>query len=212
MAQCRKQIIQQHKSKTYKIKNLTTTIIALFTIATSVFANNTNPNTASVIVASVNNSNVAISFTSANNSKFEIERSFYSNNFTVIASVNAVFAGNFKINDNAAELAGRKIAYYRVKTIAANGTVSYSNTTVINLEATEGAIVTKSTINFTATQNGNAVIKVKSITGQTAATVNSIVAKGNNTIAINNNLVKGIYIVEVAVNGVVTDTQKIIAE
>ena len=212
MAQCRKQIIQQHKSKTYKIKNLTTTIIALFTIATSVFANNTNPNTASVIVASVNNSNVAISFTSANNSKFEIERSFYSNNFTVIASVNAVFAGNFKINDNAAELAGRKIAYYRVKTIAANGTVSYSNTTVINLEATEGAIVTKGTINFTATQNGNAVIKVKSITGQTAATVNSIVAKGNNTIAINNNLVKGIYIVEVAVNGVVTDTQKIIAE
>ena len=212
MAQCRKQIIQQHKSKTYKIKNLTTTIIALFTIATSVFANNTNPNTASVIVASVNNSNVAISFTSANNSKFEIERSFYSNNFTVIASVNAVFAGNFKINDNAAELAGRKIAYYRVKTIAANGTVSYSNTTVINLEATEGAIVTKGTINFTATQNGNAVIKVKSITGQTAATVNSIDAKGNNTIAINNNLVKGIYIVEVAVNGVVTDTQKIIAE
>ena len=194
------------------MKNLTTTIIALFTITTSVFANNTNPNATSVIATSVNNSNVTISFTAANSSRFEIERSFYSNNFTTIASVNAVFAGNFKISDNAAELAGRKIAYYRVKTIAANGTVSYSNTTVVNLETAVGSIVTKSTINFTAAQNGNAVIKVKSITGQTAATVNSIVAKGNNTVTINNKLVKGIYVVEVVVNGVVTDTQKIIAE
>ena len=213
MAQCRKQIIQQHKSKTYKIKNLTTTIIALFTIATSVFANNTNPNTASVIVASVNNSNVAISFTSANNSKFEIERSFYSNNFTVIASVNAVFAGNFKINDNAAELAGRKIAYYRVKTIAANGTVSYSNTTVVNLEATEAATVTANTsINFTAAQNGNTVITVKNAAGKTITVKNTIASKGANTVELTNGLAKGIYTATISVNGVIVDTQKVIAE
>ena len=194
------------------MKNLTTTIIALFTIATSVFANNTNPNTASVATASVNNSNVTVSFTSADNSKFEIERSFYSNNFTTIASVNAVFAGNFKINDNAAELAGRKIAYYRVKTINANGTVTYSNTTVVNLEAAEGSIVTKSTINFTAAQNGNAVITVKNAAGKTIAVKNTIASKGTNTTVVTNGLAKGIYTATIAVNGVTVDTQKVIAE
>lgn len=202
------------------MKTITTLFISIITLVATANANNleiinTSFVTGTSLTTGTVENTVVLNWVAKNetsNSRYEIERSFYSNNFTVIASVNAVFAGNFKINDNAAELAGRKIAYYRVKTIAANGTVSYSNTTVINLEATEGAIVTKGTINFTATQNGNAVIKVKSITGQTAATVNSIVAKGNNTIAINNNLVKGIYIVEVAVNGVVTDTQKIIAE
>ncbi len=110
------------------MKNLTTTIIALFTI-TSSFANNTNPSTAATLTASVNNNTVALSFTA--NSNFEIERSFYSNEFTTIATVNNAFASNFRINDNAAELAGRKVAYYRVKAIAANGTVSYSNTMVV---------------------------------------------------------------------------------
>lgn len=202
------------------MKTITTLFISIITLVATANANNleiinTSFVTGTSLTTGTVENTVVLNWVAKNetsNSRYEIERSFYSNNFTVIASVNAVFAGNFKINDNAAELAGRKIAYYRVKTIAANGTVSYSNTTVINLEATEGAIVTKGTINFTATQNGNAVIKVKSITGQTAATVNSIVAKGNNTIAINNNLVKGIYIVEVAVNSVGTDTQKIIAE
>ena len=193
------------------MKNLTTTIIALFTIASSVSAN-TNPNAASVATASINNSNVTVSFTSAANSKFEIERSFYSNNFTTIASVNAVFAGNFKINDNAAELAGRKIAYYRVKTIAANGTVTYSNTTVVNLEAAEGTIVTKSTINFTAAQNGNATITVKNAAGKIITVKNTIASKGNNTTVVTNGLAKGIYTATIAVNGVTVDTQKVIAE
>ena len=193
------------------MKNLTTTIIALFTIASSVSAN-TNPNAASVATASINNSNVTVSFTSAANSKFEIERSFYSNNFTTIASVNAVFAGNFKINDNAAELAGRKVAYYRVKTIAANGTVTYSNTTVVNLEAAEGTIVTKSTINFTAAQNGNATITVKNAAGKIITVKNTIASKGNNTTVVTNGLAKGIYTATIAVNGVTVDTQKVIAE
>jgi amino acid permease len=116
-------IATTQNQKPTKMKNLTTTIIALFTIATSVFANNTNPNT-TALTASVNNNTVSLNF--AANSNFEIERSFYSNGFATIASVNNSFGGNFNINDNAAELAGRKVAYYRVKTINANGTVTYS--------------------------------------------------------------------------------------
>ena len=193
------------------MKNVTTTIIALFTIASSVFANNTNPGAAS-LSATVNNNTVVLNF--AANSNFEIERSFYSNEFATISSVNIASntVNNFKINDNAAELAGRKVAYYRVKTIAANGTVTYSNTTVVNLEAAEGSIVTKSTINFNAAQNGNAVITVKNAAGKTIAVKNTIASKGTNTTVVTNGLAKGIYTATIAVNGVTVDTQKVIAE
>jgi len=192
------------------MKNLTI-IIALFTIATSTFANNT---TAANLGASVNNNTVELNFSTAAAS-FEIERSFYSNEFTTISTVNMPFAGtvnNFRINDTAAELSGRSIAYYRVKQTNANGTVTYSNTTVVNLNNNGAAVKTATVVNFTTAQNGAAVITVKSTTGKIAATVNSLVVKGNNTVAISNNLTKGIYVVEVAVNGVVTGTQKIIAE
>ena len=67
------------------MKNFTTIFIALFTIASS-FANNTNPAAATSLSASVNNNTVVLNF--AANSNFEIERSFYSNEFTTIATVN----------------------------------------------------------------------------------------------------------------------------
>jgi hypothetical protein len=199
------------------MKKVTTTIIALVTMVSSILANNTNPNTnsTSVLAASVNNSNVALNFTSLNNSRFEIERSFYSNNFTVIAAGENVMAGNsnFMINDNPAELAGREIAYYRVKTIAANGTVSYSNTTVVNLETAATAATVKNTsISFTAAQNGNATIEIKSISGKTVTVKNTIASRGNNTVELTNGLAKGIYTATISVNGVAVDTQKVIAE
>jgi hypothetical protein len=205
-------IATTQNQKPTKMKNLTTTIIALLTIATSVFADNTNPTTTSVISTSINNSNVAISFTAANNSQFEIERSFYSNNFTTIASANSAFGGNFKINDNAAELAGRKIAYYRVKTIAANGTVTYSNTTVVNINNNEAAAPTTASVKFTASNNGNAVITVKNAAGKTIAVKNTIAGKGANTVEVANGLTKGFYTATISVNGVTVDTQKVIAE
>jgi hypothetical protein len=154
-----------------------------------------------------------------NNSRYEMERSFYSNNFTTIATLQiAVVNGtinNYRINDNAAELAGRAVAYYRVKQIAADGKVSYSNmTTVILHQANTAAVKTNNTIQFAAAQNGNAVISIKTITGQTAATVNTTVEKGNNSIALTSlsNLPKGMYVTEVSVNGVVINNQKVIAE
>ncbi|MBL0355890.1 MAG: T9SS type A sorting domain-containing protein [Chitinophagaceae bacterium] len=192
------------------MKKVTTTIIALISIATSVIANNST----TVLAGSTDNNNVVLNFSASNNSRFEIERSFYSNNFTTIATLQSAFVSNFRINDNAAELAGRKIAYYRVKQIAADGTVTYSNTTVVNLEGTPTATVTKNTnINFTAAQNGNAVIKVMSTTGKTVIVNSNTATRGNNTVAIaTTDLSKGIYTAVVSVNGVVVATQKVIAE
>ena len=191
------------------MKNFTTIIIALFTIASS-FANNTTPAAKASLSASVNNNTVVLNF--AANSNFQIERSFYSNEFAAIATVNNAFGGNFSINDNAAALAGRKVAYYRVKTINADGTVSYSNTTVVNLDNNEIAAAVTATVNFNAANNGNAVITVKNAAGKTIAVKNTIASKGANTVEINNSLVKGFYTATVSVNGVTVATEKVIAE
>ncbi len=156
------------------------------------------------------------------NSHYEIERSFYSNNFTTIATLDISFSNNsslknYRVNDNAAALNGREIAYYRIKQTAATGIVSYSNVMIVNLHTTTldtTAGVKNTSIRFTATQNGNAVITVKSLTGQTVATNNTLVVKGNNTVELANmtTVAKGIYVVETSVNGVLVDTQKVIAE
>jgi hypothetical protein len=124
-------------------------------------------------------------------------------------------SNHYSISDNAPELAGRAVVYYRVKQIAANSSATYSNTMVIHLKNTNtNAATTNNSIHFTAIQNGTAIIKIKSLTGQTAAIVNSIITKGNNTVELNNTekLAKGIYVTEVLVNGVVVDNQKIIVE
>ena len=191
------------------MKNLTTTIAALFIIAAS-FANNTTPAAKASLSASVNNNAVVLSFSATNN--FEIERSFYSNEFTTIATVNNIFGGTFNINDNAAELAGRKVAYYRVKTINTDGTVSYSNTTVVNLNNNEAAAETTASVKFNAANNGNATITVKNAAGKTVAVKNMIAAKGANAVELNSGLVKGFYTATVSVNGVTVATEKVIAE
>jgi len=191
------------------MKNFTTTIAALFIIAAS-FANNTTPAAKASLSASVNNNAVVLSFSATNN--FEIERSFYSNEFTTIATVNNIFGGTFNINDNAAELAGRKVAYYRVKTVNADGTISYSNTTVVNLNNNEAAAATTASVKFNAANNGNAVITVKNVAGKTVAVKNIIAAKGANAVELNSGLVKGFYTATVSVNGVTVATEKVIAE
>lgn len=210
------------------MKTITTLFISIITLVATVKANNnleiTSASLENMLVAGTNENTVVLNWSAkneANNSRYEIERSFYSNNFTTIATLQIAFVNsssikNYRINDNASLLTGRTIAYYRVKQINANGTVTYSNTTVVNLQNVDKSNVVKTnpTINFSAAQNGNAVITVKSLTGQTAATFNRIISKGNNTVELtnNNNLAKGIYVTEVAVNGVVVDNQKIIVE
>jgi len=192
------------------MKNLTTTIIALFTF-TVAFADNT-PRSAAAATATVNNNTVVLDFNAAGN--FEIERSFYSNDFAVINTVNtaANTVSRFNISDNAAELAGRKVAYYRVKMINADGTFSYSNTMVVNLNNNATAVTATAAVKFTAAQNGTAVITVKNAAGKTVAIKNMMASTGVNKAELNNGLVKGFYTATVSVNGVIIATEKVIAE
>jgi|GEM_PF-1524863 len=206
------------------MKTITTLFISIIALVATTNANsNITINSTAVATTSLNgtsNSNTVVLNWSANNiaanSRFEIERSFYSNNFSTITTMPIAFSNsNFRMNDNAAELSGRKIAYYRVKLVDANGTVTYSNTMVVNLNGSTEAIANNSTvINFTAAQNGNAVIKVVSATGKTVSVKNMIAGRGNNTATLENmnSIAKGIYTAVITVNGVVINTQKVIAE
>lgn len=213
------------------MKTIITFFIGIFTLTTvnakdissNLEITSTSVITATSLTTGTNENTVLLTWAAKNemgNSRYEVERSFYSNNFITVAIMQIPFTNNssinnYSINDNAAELAGRAIVYYRVKQVAANGSVTYSNVIVVNLkESNTNEAETNTVIRFAAAQNGNAVIKVKSLTGQTAAIVNSIIAKGNNTVELNNldDLSKGIYITEISVNGVVIDNQKIIIE
>ncbi|HMO62335.1 MAG TPA: T9SS type A sorting domain-containing protein [Ferruginibacter sp.] len=199
------------------MKTLTTLFAALFA---SISLNATTVEiTGTTLAASSTENTVTLNFTAANvngSARYEIERSFYSNDFTTVVTMQIPFAtaavNNYRVNDNAAELTGRAIAYYRVKQIAANGAVTYSNTMVVELNNNAMGIANSKTVRFAAAQNGTAVICIKNITGQVVATVNSNIVKGNNSVELNNNMAKGMYVAEIAVNGVVTATQKIIAE
>lgn len=212
------------------MKTLSTLLLSILSLATvnakdittSVEITNTTVIPATTLTTGSIENTVVLSWSAKNemsNSRYEIERSFYSNNFTSIASLSISFSNssvnNYSIKDNAADLAGRAVVYYRVKQVAADGTVTYSNVKVVNLkENNTTKVKSNTTINFLAAQNGNAVIKIKSATGQVAKTITTIIEKGNTTVELNNltDLSKGIYVTEVSVNGEVVKTQKIIVE
>ena len=61
-------------------------------------------------------------------------------------------------------------------------------------------------------ESGSATTKILNATGQTVVTEKTTVTKGSNNIQVSNlsNLSKGMYVVQVSVNGVVTGNQKII--
>jgi hypothetical protein len=191
------------------------TLLSLI-IATATFATN-NPAPANSLKVSVNSNRVELNFNANGNTRFDIERSFYSNEFSTIQTINLPFAGvnQLKVQDNAAELAGRAIAYYRIKTTDANGNVSYSNITTVQLKAAETAAAAKVTlVHFSSNQNGNATITLKTLTGKTISTLNTLVNNGTNSVELTNlnGIEKGIYAAVVTVNGVTVDTQKVIAE
>lgn len=219
------------------MKTITTLLISIITLVTTTNATDLSSNleitcatlvAGSVFSTGTNNNTLVINWTAKNEtsqSYYEIERSFYSNNFSTIATLQIPFSNNnsiknYRINDDDAALTERIIVYYRVKQVAANGNVTYSNVSVVNLQEAKNnstLIVTNRTnasIRFSASQNGNAVIRIQAVTGKIIATQQATISKGINTLEIENldGVKKGIYITEVVVNGIVVDNQKIIID
>ncbi len=219
------------------MKTITTLLISIITLVTTTNATDLTSNleitsttlvAGSVLSAGTNNNTLVISWTAKNEasqSRYEIERSFYSKNFNTIATLQISFSNsnsikNYRISDDAAALTGRTVVYYRVKQVAANGNVTYSNVSVVNLQEAKNnsnvTVTNKTTtsIRFSASQNGNAVIRIMGVTGKTVATQQASISKGINTLQLENldGVKKGIYITEVVVNGVVVDNQKVIID
>ncbi len=209
------------------MKTISTLFISIIALVATATANNLEiTNTSFVAATSLSSSNAAgsvvlnwVAKNESSNVRYEVERSFYSNSFSSIATLSIVFNNgaavkNYRINDNDAALAGRTTAYYRIKQTSANGTVTYSNTMMVTLNnAAAGTASTVAAVRFTSTQNGNAVINLKNATGKTAASINTLAVAGANTVALEANVAaKGMYVAEVIVNGVVTATQRVIID
>jgi hypothetical protein len=176
------------------------------------------------VSAGKNNTSVVLNWSAKNEagqSHYEIERSFYSNNFSTIATLEVPFANgggikNYSISDDMAALTGRLVVYYRIKQVDEKGTVTYSNITVVKLSGTPSItnIKTNNCIHFSSEQNGNAVVRLLQLTGEATVTKTAVISKGINTLELDNlkGLTKGIYIAEVSINGVVAGKQKIVVE
>ena len=162
-----------------------------------------------------------------NNSHFEVERSFNGSHFSTIADVRDALTTNsskrkYGIDDNSTALAGKEIAYYRIKQVDVNGKFIYSSTIMVKLSSNKGISMQASpnpftenvTINFTSLEKGTAVIKIRNLAGQTVFTKDVMINKGSNItqIAGLGGFAKGMYLAQIMINGAVADNQKIIKD
>lgn len=160
-----------------------------------------------------------------NNDHFEVERSTDGVNFSTAGYIIGAetVEGNkstYRFNENTANFKNTNIVYYRLKQIDKDGNSSYSKTLAVQLRAKEGMVlqvspnpfIYKIDVRFEAKESGNSEIRVINLAGQTIISKQTVISKGFNNLALNDliKLSKGMYIVQVMVNGVINDSQKII--
>ncbi len=160
-----------------------------------------------------------------NNDHFEIERSIDGLNFSTVGYVTSpeTVAGSKKtygFSEDLANLKNNGTVYYRLKQVDKDGNSSFSKTLSVQLRAKAGMVlqvspnpfIYKIDVRFEAKESGNSEIRVTNLAGQTVISQQAIISKGFNNLALNdlNRLSKGMYIVQVVVNGVINDSQKII--
>ena len=160
-----------------------------------------------------------------NSSKFEIERSFNNNNFKLIGTLpdGALKSVNNKIynfNDDAAELQGKTVVYYRIKQVNTDGKISYSKTLAVRLVTNSGVemqvspnpFVENLNVRFNSSENGEAEIRITNTAGQKILSKHSVVNKGYSNIQVDGlgKLPNGLYMAQLIVNGIIIDNQKVI--
>lgn len=176
----------------------------------------------------VNDKSVLLKWITAqemNNSHFEVERSFDMNNYTTIGMVLDGFAANgtgksYQFKDNAAELQGKTIVYYRLKQIDIDGKATYSKVLAVRMQAKAGVTMQASpnpfvenlNIRFNATETGIAQIRILNSYGQTLLSKQSPISKGYNNVQVDglNGLAAGMYIAQLVLNGTVIDNQRVV--
>ena len=160
-----------------------------------------------------------------NNSYFEVQRSFDSQNFTTIGieASQANSAASQKIyqyNDKSPELQGKTMVYYRLKQAGTNENASYTKVLAVTLKSNEALALQISpnpfmeslTIRFNAASNGTAELNILNASGQIILSKKSNIGQGYNNIPVDGitNLSSGLYIARLTMNGTVISNQTVI--
>jgi len=158
-----------------------------------------------------------------NESYFDVERSFDGSNFKstgiIVRGINNGVNNSYKAVDNNTALSGKRVVYYRLKETDISGIITFSDVEMVKLQETEtdaaimypNPFIDNLTIRFSADQNNNGAVTIQRSTGQIAAAKNVTISKGQNTFQLNGmgSLPKGIYMVQIVVNGQIISHQKI---
>lgn len=160
-----------------------------------------------------------------NFSHFELERSFNNKDFSTVAVILGAKSSNgtsniYEYSDKSPELTSAKVAYYRLKQIDKDGAITYSEIRMVRFDAANATEVQISpnpfmeqvSLKFESEMTGNAEIRLINMAGQVVYNNNGKVNKGYNNISLNNlsSLNRGMYIVQVTVNGQVISKEKLV--
>lgn len=173
--------------------------------------------------ASVTGNNVVCNWTTENefdNNGFQLERSEDGRNFSTVGKEVSNPAGKYQWIDKDAAASGKNHFFYRVKQVDGDGKFSYSNISSVKLNSNSGVTVVPNpfresvSVSFKAGTAGTADIKIINLAGQLAIAKQFIAVKGNNNMLLNGigGLQRGIYMMQIAVNGVIIENQKLVKQ
>lgn len=139
---------------------------------------------------------------------FDIERSVDGTSFTAINKLpgNSGTFNNYTYTDNVIPRQSA-IVYYRIKSVALSGAITYSSIIKLTIEKTGGlqinTIISGSQINAQVTTDvsGSAKIVVTTFDGKKIYQQNTSLTKGTQSIKLNNNFIPGLYALTVIQNG-----------
>jgi|GEM_PF-1752861 len=144
----------------------------------------------------------------SNEASFVVERSCNGINFTNLASIASNTQNYYEYTD---ANCGNCICYYRLKMIDQQNKISYSSTIKIStpsivenkLIVSPNPITSKESIKlqFKSTQNNSINIQIVGIDGKTVLNKKVEIVGGNNIISLQNNLMRGIYILNLIEGG-----------
>jgi len=181
--------------------------------------------------AMYDNNTVKLNWTTSSdidNDHFEVERSFDQVTFSTAAFVLGAQSQNngiaqYSFVDNDKEISNHTIIYYRLKQVDVKGHITYSvikmvrvSNKVINqkvlIQVMPNPYMDNLNINFTSNNSGKAEIRMISLSGTVVKKTESIINKGVNNIQLQDlsSQLRGMYIVNVVVNGQTIASQKII--
>ena len=175
-----------------------------------------------------NNSKVKLNWITEmelNNEYYSVERSQDGKNFTSIAmvlgSLNSSIRKTYEYKDDLKGVDISKTIYYRIKQIDLDGHSTYSPVRNVKLSQKQNMIqvnpnpfVDNITVKYVSEVSGVMDIRVINANGQTVVAKKNTLSKGFNSTAIYNlgSLAKGLYIVEVMINGEVSEKTKLMKQ